>query len=85
MEVENPNKVAPRQWKRWSDHSKELFNDLFAYIVQNQSLFTHPKTIQMPDEYWRTTAWNTSWMAADLTRIMEAEKNKEEDVEEEKD
>lgn len=72
--IDNPNKVPQKQWKRWSDFSQELFNDLFAYMDQNQHLFTHPKTIQMPKEYWRTSAWNSSWMAADLVRIMEKEK-----------
>lgn len=72
-DVENPNRVPKRQWRKWNKRSRELFNDLFSYMSKNQKIFTHPRTIQAPLEYWQTTAWNAAWMAADLNRSIDKE------------
>lgn len=66
--IENMHKVDKKQWTRWNEQSKNLFNGLYEYMGNNQYLFNHPHTIQIPNEYWNTTAWNAAYMAAELIR-----------------
>lgn len=61
--------VSKRQWKKWNEQEQQVFNGLFAMMYDNQHLFIHPKTEFMTTSYWKTTAWNAAWMAADLLRI----------------
>lgn len=63
--IKNVNKVSNSQWKKWSNESRDMFNALFDFMVNNQDLMLHPKTTLVSDEQWRTTAWNAAWIAAD--------------------
>lgn len=66
--TDNKHEVMKRQWKKWNENSQELFNGLYEYMEENQHLFIHPMTIQIPQEYWKTTAWNAAFMAAELIK-----------------
>lgn len=61
----NKNKVPLKQWRRWSDKARQVFNQLFETMQANQALFVHPEAVEVPGEQWETVAWNASWMAAD--------------------
>lgn len=65
MEVKNKYKVPAKQWRRWSKEARTLFNTHFYTLTHNQRLFLHPKQEPVPREFWKTTAWNSAWMAAD--------------------
>lgn len=69
--IDNKHEVMKKQWKKWNEDSQELFNGLYEYMGENQHLFTHPHTIQIPQEYWKTTAWNAAFIAAELIKEKE--------------
>ena len=61
----NPYHVPQRQWRKWSPKAREVFNELFSTMVQNQYAFLHPQQDRISKRMWRTTAWNAAWIAAD--------------------
>jgi len=63
--LENPAKVPVRQWRKWSERAREVFNQVFAEMNDNQHLFLHPKAIENKPAHWNTTAFNAAWIAAD--------------------
>lgn len=64
MKVPNRYRVPLKQWTKWSQRAQDLFNAVFSAMQNNQSLFQHPKAPDMNDVYWKTTAWNAAWVAA---------------------
>lgn len=54
-------------WGSWTDRAKDVFNRLYWYMIQNQSIFKHPQAPVLEDEHWKTTAWNAAWIAANAT------------------
>lgn len=69
--TDNKHKVPKKQWKKWNEKSQDLFNGLYEHMGENQSLYLHPHTIMIPNDYWNTTAWNAAFMAAELNRFKE--------------
>lgn len=64
----NTYRVPAKQWRSWPDIAQRVFNEAYSSCLHNQHLFLHPKTKPVPAEQWRTTAWNTAWIAADATK-----------------
>jgi hypothetical protein len=62
--IPNKHKVPAKQWKRWSDRARAIFNEVFATMVE-QGIFLHPKATPAAREHWKTTRWNAAWVAAD--------------------
>jgi hypothetical protein len=60
--------VPKKQWNRWNDDEKYIFNSLYGYMKNDQYTFSHPKAAVQNSEYWETTAWNAAWMAADYAK-----------------
>jgi len=71
MTEDNKHEVNKKQWKKWNETSKDVFNGLYEYMGENQHLFLHPQTIIIPHEYWNVTAWNAAWIAAEMVRQSE--------------
>ena len=63
--AKNAYKVPVRQWRKWSELARRVFNLHFYELKENQSILTHPKTQQISNREWRTQAWNAAWLAAD--------------------
>jgi len=63
--IKNKYKVPKKQWDLWYDMSKGIFNFVYSSMIEDQDLFKHPKGILQEDKYWKTTAWNAAWTAAD--------------------
>lgn len=61
----NIYKVPVRQWRKWSELARLIFNEMFFTLKENQSVLTHPKTQPISKREWRTQAWNSAWLAAD--------------------
>lgn len=57
--------VPAKKWRQWCPYARRMFNDLYRVMIDNQYVFTHPKTPQVSDRQWSTTCWNTAWIAAD--------------------
>lgn len=56
--------VATDVWDGWSEAAQQVFNRLYWYMLQNQTLFKHPKAPLLEHVQWKTTAWNAAWIAA---------------------
>jgi hypothetical protein len=64
--VVNRYKVPGKQWRKWSNAAKGMFNTLYAAMrPSRQWVFMHPKSTIMQKELWETTRWNVAWSAAD--------------------
>lgn len=64
MKPRNRFKVPAKQWNRWADLARAVFNSVFIQMKDDQRLYLHPKTIPVPNLHWKTTAWNAAWIAA---------------------
>ena len=64
MKVSNCYKVPLKQWAKWSQRAQDLFNAVYSDMYDNQSLFQHPKALEIETAHWKTTAWNAAWTAA---------------------
>ena len=68
MAIKNLYKVPQAQWRKWKDEEKQLFNDVYSYMYDNQELFLHPKQKAIDHLHWKTIAWNSAWIAADYLK-----------------
>ena len=61
----NAYKVPIKQWRKWSELARRVFNLHFYELKENQYILTHPRTPQVSKKEWRTQSWNAAWLAAD--------------------
>jgi hypothetical protein len=64
----NTYKVPKKQWKKWNDAARAVFNETYYTILHNPDVMTHPKQKKIPAEHWNTLAWNAAWVAADAAK-----------------
>jgi len=62
--VGNRYKVNAKQWKRWSNHARGVFNSVYTEM-RYQVLFLHPEAIPVNAKHWKTVRHNAAWVAAD--------------------
>ncbi len=78
--VKNKHKVPKKQWNKWSNHARRVFNDMmYSLRPSMQFAFLHPDAIAAPTGHWATTRWNVAWTAAEAVsgfRIAAASKTK---------
>ena len=63
--VRNPYRVPQKQWRRWSEQAKTVFNRTYKFMYDNRAVMLHPKQPVPSPAHWKTTAWNAAWIAAD--------------------
>ena len=68
----NRFRVPRRMWSGWTVVGRHVFNKTFQYMNENQQFFKHPSADHVPDEYFRTTAWNAAVEAAGICSRGEA-------------
>ena len=56
--------VPTGTWKEWGPASRQVFNEVYSSMRDNQKLFLHPKQAPLTKRNWDTTAWNAAWTAA---------------------
>jgi hypothetical protein len=61
----NKFKVPQRQWRKWHAGARQVFNELYAVMKDNQHLFLWNGDKPRPKRRWTITAWNAAWLAAD--------------------
>jgi hypothetical protein len=66
--TENVNIVPQKNWRKWSDNARRVFNAMMASSA-NMSVMTHPAAPTMADEHWKTIRWNMAWLAADAVDV----------------
>ena len=64
----NRYRVQRGQWRKWNAKARETFNWLYGLMMDQPSLFNHPKAIKQKPAHWKTVAWNSAWLAADAVR-----------------
>lgn len=63
--VANKFKVPAKEWAKWSNAAKAVFNKLYdAMRPSMQWVFSHPGMLPLPKEHWKTIRWNAAWEAA---------------------
>ena len=68
--IDNKHNVSKRQWAKWTDHARDLFNTLYD-MMADQGLFTHPDMKRIVSQHWDTIRWNAAWMAVSAASISE--------------
>lgn len=63
--VRNQSRVPKKQWAKWSDKAREVFNALYMAMMRNPQLFRHPEAPPVKPFHWKVTSWNAAWIAAD--------------------
>lgn len=71
MEAFNQHRVPVRQWRKWSEQSRQVFNAVYETMREGQALFAHPDAVEVPLPQWEVTAWNAAWTAADAVKDSE--------------
>ena len=61
----NDYKVPQKQWRKWNESQRWIFNIMYSSMTDDPKLFQHPKS-DIPYKYWETVAWNAAWNAAEL-------------------
>lgn len=63
----NPHKVPVKQWRKWSDETRSMFNELFpSYAEGFMNALLPPSMYQsVSPKQARVLAWNAAWIAAD--------------------
>lgn len=64
--VTNTHRVPSRMWRRWTIVGRHVFNKTYTHMVQNQDVYKHPQAQTVPEEHFKTTAWNAAFIAADI-------------------
>lgn len=62
---QNVHKVPMRQWRKWSNSAREMFNAVYSSMRANQWAYQHPKEEKMSSEHWKTVCWNAAWTASE--------------------
>ena len=65
IDARNRYKVPVKQWRKWSRIARTVFNRVYNFAINNESLLMHPKAPASKPVHWKTTAWNAAWVAAD--------------------
>lgn len=64
----NTYKVPIRQWRKWSELARRVFNLHFYELKENQAILcatTKNKDYLISKREWHTQSWNAAWLAAD--------------------
>jgi len=56
--------VPNRQWRKWNQQSRYIFNAVF-HQMEFQASIKHPSAPAVSDDQWKTVRWNAAWLAAD--------------------
>lgn len=62
----NKNRVPKKQWLKWSEHARTIFNRVYEFMMENQEIMNHPNAVAaLSYTEWKTVCWNSAWIAAD--------------------
>jgi hypothetical protein len=65
--VKNKHRVAAKKWRKWSNHAKKVFNDMYESLRPSmQQFYLHPDAPPQAKKFWAITRWNVAWEAADV-------------------
>lgn len=68
MEAKNNNHVPKRQWRKWSERARLVFNEVYSQLLRGRESLNAPDAVStMKPRWWRTVSWNAAWVAADAS------------------
>ena len=62
--MRNTYKVSKRQWAKWNENARNVFNTVYQTIGSNQYLYMHEDASVMSSTHWHVVAWNAAFIAA---------------------
>lgn len=65
----NVYSVQKKQWAKWREYQRHVFNEVYGSMAANPDLFLHRKQAPMSRAHWLVTCWNAAWVAADAARF----------------
>ena len=65
VSVDNRFKVPAKQWDKWSDHARGVFNSLFGQLSKNKDIVAPSSMHGLTQRAWYVLCWNVCWLAAD--------------------
>ena len=71
--IQNDHHVPKKQWNKWNETSRFVFNELYEHMTIRPDLFQARTTTPMkvPTPEWKITAFNAAFIAADAVRMHE--------------
>lgn len=67
--MKNKHKVPLKQWNKWSNHARRVFNTMMYSLRPSiQHIFLHPDAPVSKLEHWNTTRYNVAWTAAEAVK-----------------
>lgn len=63
--IKNSYRVPKDRWTTWTETARRVFNMTYRFMMENQWAMLHPKQEPPKPAHWKTTSWNSAWVAAD--------------------
>lgn len=60
----NPHRVSKKEWAKWGQLARGVFNGLYEEMTEFQNLFVHPEAFEIDESEWKPIAWNAAFIAA---------------------
>lgn len=64
----NRFRVPARQWAKWDETGRRVFNETYEAMSMNPRLFMHTKAGDISRRDWLVTCWNAAWHAASAAK-----------------
>lgn len=63
--MKNTQHVPIKQWRKWSDTARRVFNSLYVQIRDNHEILFPKSAHKLTKTAVKIIAWNSAWVAAD--------------------
>ena len=64
----NRYSVQAKQWAKWRENQRHVFNEVYGIMAASPDLFLHRKQEPLSRSHWLVTCWNAAWIAADAAK-----------------
>lgn len=61
--IKNKYKVSKKQWNKWSEEGRKLFNDIYKF---QKGVILPNGFKKLNNEEWKTVCWNFAFLAASM-------------------
>ena len=63
--MKNKYKVPKKQWGKWTERGRGVFNYIYDVLMYQFKVVCPPKFGELSTNTRKVVAWNTAWLAAD--------------------
>lgn len=71
--TQNTHKVSAKQWRRWHDDARQVFNQVYPQLFDGYTtgtLLPPSLAVVIGPKAARVIAWNSAWLAADAAHLV---------------